>query len=71
MNRRFTGGYWAARIGLNCLAYSSCAGLATLFGIGFSLRLYACAFTVYVILSLGDGLIERVWPSEQSETTRT
>lgn len=55
--------YWLARVALNCVSVTIFWGLVTMTGLNFSPTLYFCAFAVYLVLTIGDGLINRVWPT--------
>ena len=65
MNRRLRIDYWFARITLNVISVGVFAALARLFDFQFSMKLYWCAFAVYVVLSIGDDGLDYVWPLPQ------
>ena len=59
--------YWLARIVSNGIAYLGLNGAAYLAGVEFSWRLYACAFAFYVLLSMGDATIDRLYPRTENQ----
>lgn len=58
MNRRRLLSYWLARIGLNVLSITLFKVATSLVGVEFSMGLYWCAFLSYIVLSLGDGVLD-------------
>lgn len=67
MDRRLLFSYWLARIGLNGFVIGVFRLLTEAIGVEFSWWLYWSAFSVYVMLSFGDALINHYWPNANNE----